>query len=65
MRGNPDPENLQSVENPEKILRNRSKEKVNFSLFGTSSSQDLYGIVESKWGVRAERILTNLNLNPT
>ena len=58
MRGNPDPKTLQSVENPEKILRDRNKEKVNFLLFGTSSSQDLYGVAESKWGVRSEILLT-------
>ena len=58
MRGNPDPETLQSVENLEKILRDRNKEKVIFSLFGTSSSQYLYSIAKSEWGVRAERLLT-------
>ena len=57
-RGNPDPETLQSVDNPERILRNRNKEKVDFSLFGTSSSQYLYGIAEPKWGVRDEILLT-------
>ena len=31
---------------------------MNFFLFGTSSSQDLYDIAESEWGVRAERLLT-------
>ena len=58
MRGNPNLETLQSVENPERILRSRNKENVDFSLFGTSSSQYLYGIAESEWGVRAERLLT-------
>ena len=57
-RGNLDPKTLQSVENLEKILRDRNKEKVNFSLFGKSSSQYLYGIAESEWGVRDERLLT-------
>ena len=46
------------MENPEKILRNRNKEKVNFPLFGTSSSQDLYNIAESEWGLRDEILLT-------
>ena len=58
MRGNPDLETLQTVENPEKILRDRNKEKVNFPLFGTSSSQYLYVVAEPKWEVRAERLLT-------
>ena len=40
------------------MLRNRNKEKVNFPLFGTSSSQYLYDIAESEWGVRAEILLT-------
>ena len=57
MRGNPNPETLQSVENPEKILRNRDKENVDFPLFGTSSSQHLCNIVESEWGTRVERML--------
>ena len=57
-RGNADPETLQSVDNPERILRNRNKEKVEFPLFGTSSSQYLYGIVEPKWGFRDEILLT-------
>ena len=57
-RGNPNPETLQSVENPERILRNRNKENVDFSLFGTSSSQDLYGITKPEWGVRAEKLRT-------
>ena len=39
-RGNHNLETLQSVENPERILRNRNKENVDFPLFGTSSSQD-------------------------
>ena len=58
MRGNPDPETLQSVYNPKKIIRNRNKEKVDFPLFGTSSSQYLYDIAESKWGVRDKILLT-------
>ena len=46
MRGNPNTETLQSVENPERILRNRNKEKVNIPQFGASSSQDLHNIPE-------------------
>ena len=58
MRGNPNPETLQSLENTERILRSRNKEIMDFLLFGTSSSQDLCDIAESKWGTRAERLLT-------
>ena len=58
MRGNPNPKNLQSVENPERILRSRNKENMDFPLFGTSSSQDLCDIAKSEWGTRAEILLT-------
>ena len=40
------------------MLRNRNKEKVDFPLLGTSSSQYLYGITEPEWGVRVEILLT-------
>ena len=46
------------MENPERILRNRNKEKVDFLLFGTSSSQYLCDIMEYEWGTKAERLLT-------
>ena len=46
------------MDNPEKILRNRNKEKLGSSLFDTSSSQALYGLAEPEWGVRVERLLT-------
>ena len=58
MRGNPNPETLQSVENPERILRNRNKENMDFPLFGTSSSQDFHNIAESEWGTSVEGLLT-------
>ena len=56
-RDNPNPETLQSVENIERILRNRN-ENVDFPLFRTSSSQDLCKIAKSKWGTRVEILLT-------
>ena len=37
-RGNSNTKNLLSVDNPEKILRNRNKEKLGSPLFDTSSS---------------------------
>ena len=46
------------MENLERILRNRNKENVDFPLFGTSSSQDLYNIAESEWGTSVEILLT-------
>ena len=57
-RGNSDIETLLNVDNPEKILRNRNKEKLDSPLFDTSSSQALYVLVEPEWGVRAERLIT-------
>ena len=58
MRGNSDTKTLLSVDNPEKILRNRNKEKLDSLLFDTSSSQALYGLAEPEWGLGAERMLT-------
>ena len=57
-RGNPNTKTLQSVENPERILRNRNKEKVNIPQFGASSSQDLHNIPESEWEISVERLLS-------
>ena len=58
-RGNSDTETLLTVDNPERILRNRNKEKLDSPLFDTSSSQYLYGLTEPEWGVGVERLLTN------
>ena len=49
---------MQSVENCERIFRNRNKENLNISLFDTSSSQDLHNIVESEWENSVEILLT-------
>ena len=57
-RGNSETETLLSVDNLERILRNRNKEKLNSPLFRTSSSQALYGLAEPEWGVRDEILLT-------
>ena len=46
------------MEDPERILRNRNKEKSGSPLFDTSSSQYFYGLVEPEWGDRAEIPLT-------
>ena len=46
------------MDNPERILRNRNKEKLDSPLFDTSSSQALYGLDKPKWGVRSKRLLT-------
>ena len=58
MRGNPNTENLQSVEDPERILRNINKEKVNIPQFGASSSQDLHNILKSEWETSVEILLS-------
>ena len=57
-RGNSDTKTLLSVDNPEKILINRNKEKSGSPLFDTSSSQALYRLAKPEWGVRDERLLT-------
>ena len=64
MRGNSDIKTLLSVDNPEKILRNRNKEKLGSLLFDTSSSQALYVLVELEWEVGAERLLTQSKSEP-
>ena len=50
-RGNSETETLLSVDNPERILRNRNKEKSDSPLFDTSSSQALYGLAKPDWGL--------------
>ena len=58
MKCNPNTETFQSVENLERILRNRNKEKVNIPHFDTSSSQDLHNIPEHEWETSVERVLS-------
>ena len=53
------------MENPERLLRNKNKEKINSSHFGASSSQYFHSIQESKWKTRVERLLLNQNMNVT
>ena len=57
-RGNSDTEILLSLDNQERILRNRNKEKLGSPLFNTSLSKALYGLANPEWGVNAERLLT-------
>ena len=57
MRGNPNIENFQSVENPERLLRNKNKEKINSSQFGAWSSQNFHSIQECEWETSVERLL--------
>ena len=57
-RGSSDTEILLSLDNPERILRNRNKEKLGSLLFDTSLSRDLYGLADPEWGFRAKRLLT-------
>ena len=56
-RGNPNTDILQSMENPQILLRNKNKEKINSSQFGASSSQYFHSIQESKWKTSVERLL--------
>ena len=55
MRGNSDIEVLKSFEDPEKLFRRKNKEKVDFPLFGPSSSQDSY--INPEWGVNTGKNL--------
>ena len=57
IRGSPNTKTLQSMENPERLLRNKNKEKINSSQFGASSSQDLHIIQEYEWETIVERLL--------
>ena len=45
------------MENLERLLRNKNKEKINSSHFGASSSQDFHSIQESEWETSIERLL--------
>ena len=45
------------MENPEILLRNKNKEKLNSSQFGVSSPQDFHSIQESEWETSVERLL--------
>ena len=65
MRGNPNTETFQSMENPERLLRNKNKEKINSSQFGASSSQDFHSIQESEGETSIEILLLKSNLNLT
>ena len=49
MRGNSDTEVLKSFEDPEKLFKKKNKEKIDFPLFGASSSRDYH--LDPKWEV--------------
>ena len=62
------------MENPERLLKNKNKEKINSSQFGASSSQYFHSIQEYEWETGVERLLlkskseSNLNkveINPS
>ena len=65
MRGNPNTKTLKSVEDPERILRNRNKEKVNSPQFDTSSSQEKVNNLEFEWETSVKRNCQNQSLNQT
>ena len=50
-RGNSDTEILKSLEDPEKLFKKKDKEKIDFSLFGASSSRDSHSIFDQEWEV--------------
>ena len=45
------------MEDPERFLRNKNKEKINSSQSGASSSQYFHSIQESEWETSVERLL--------
>ena len=70
-RGNSDTEILKNFEDPEKLFRRKNKEKIDFPLFGPSSSQD--SCINQEWGVntgkkllrtKSESDLKNTEFNP-
>ena len=56
-RGNSDIEILKSLEDPENLFKKKDKEKIDFSLFGASSSRDSPSIFYQEWEVNVERSL--------
>ena len=54
-RGNSDIEILKSLEDPEKLFKKKDKEKIDFSLFGASSSRDSPSIFYQEWEVHVGR----------
>ena len=45
------------MEDPEKLFKKKDKEKIDFSLFGASSSRDSPSIFYQEWEVNVERSL--------
>ena len=54
-RGNSDTEVLKSFEDPEKLFKRKNKEKIDFPLFGASSSRDSH--FDPKWEVNVGKNL--------
>ena len=61
------------MEDPEKLFKKKDKEKIDFSLFGASSSWDSHSIFYQEWEVnigkgllksKSEFDLTNVEFNP-
>ena len=61
-RGNSDTEILKSFEDPEKLFKKKNKEKIDFTLFGASSSRDYH--FDPKWEVNVGKNLKILSLIP-
>ena len=55
MRGKFDTKILKSFEDPERLFNRKNKEKLGFSLFGASSSQDSH--IDLEWEVNAGKSL--------
>ena len=56
-RGNSDTEILKSLEDPERLFKKKDEEKIDFPLFGASSSQDSPNIFDPEWEVNVRRSL--------
>ena len=61
-RGNSDTEVLKSFEDPEKLFKRKNKEKLDFPLFGPSSSPDSH--INSAWEVNTAQTLLRTRSEP-
>ena len=43
------------MEDPEKLFKKKDKEKIDFSLFGASSSRNSHSIFDQEWEVNIEK----------
>ena len=72
-QGNSNTEILKSLEDLEKLFKKKDKEKIDFSLFGASSSWDSHSVFDQEWEVnigkgllksKSESDIKNAEFNP-